>query len=86
MAPEVLRCTDRDCPALAYGPAADIWALGSMLHELLLGKTPFNHCDALVTIKVGPLVTGLTSLSLLSHDFEFHATGLLQMLHCALRF
>ncbi|CAL8466954.1 g6490 [Coccomyxa elongata] len=51
MAPEVLRCTDRDCPALAYGPAADIWALGAMLHELLLGKTPFSHCDALVTIK-----------------------------------
>ena len=55
MAPEVLRCTDRECPdLLAYGSAADIWALGAMLHELLLGKTPFGHSDALVTIKVGP--------------------------------
>lgn len=74
MAPEVLRCTDRDCPDLAYGPAADIWALGVMLHELLLGKTPFSHSDALVTIKVGTLVTDLTSLSLVVTRLQNYRT------------
>lgn len=57
MAPEVLACTDRDRPDLAYGLSADIWALGAMLHELMLGRTPFCHADILVTIKVCPAET-----------------------------
>lgn len=61
MPPEVLRCPDRACPDLhkergdlAYGVHADVWAVGVLLHELLMGRTPFQHATTLLTAKVQP--------------------------------
>lgn len=36
MAPEVLR-------GLTYSSKADIWSLGAVLYELLIGKCPFEE-------------------------------------------
>jgi hypothetical protein len=48
MAPEVLSCPERsdaqlhkDRNDLAYGTAADVWAVGALAHELLTVASPF---------------------------------------------
>jgi serine/threonine-protein kinase ULK/ATG1 len=46
MAPEILRCQH-------YGPEVDLWSVGTVLYEMLVGKPPFrahNHVELLVRI------------------------------------
>ncbi len=68
MPPEVLRCPDRAWPDLhkerqdlAYGVQADVWALGILLHELLLGRTPFQHSTVFQTAQVRCAGAAMTS-------------------------
>ncbi|KXZ46043.1 hypothetical protein GPECTOR_47g318 [Gonium pectorale] len=61
MAPEVSRCPlkykaddNKDDPALAYGTACDIWGVGILAYELLVGFTPLtpvNHNGAAISAK-----------------------------------
>ena len=49
MAPEILRCHQ-------YGAEVDLWSIGTVLYETLVGKPPFraqNHIDLLVKIDKG---------------------------------
>jgi len=49
MAPEILRCHQ-------YGAEVDLWSIGTVLYEMLVGKPPFraqNHIDLLVKIDKG---------------------------------
>jgi serine/threonine protein kinase len=60
MPPEALRCGDTVCPndheeeqnMSALGTPIDVWALGVLLHELLLGKSPFHRHTVMQTAKV----------------------------------
>ncbi|KXZ46041.1 hypothetical protein GPECTOR_47g316 [Gonium pectorale] len=61
MAPEVSRCPlkfkaddNKDDPTLAYGTACDIWGVGILAYELLVGFTPLtpvNHNGAAISAK-----------------------------------
>ena len=49
MAPEILRCQQ-------YGPEVDLWSVGTVVYEMLVGKPPFraqNHVELLVRIDKG---------------------------------
>ena len=59
MAPEVLGCPDRADPQLhkdrddlAYGTSADVWAVGALAHELLMGASPFARLTQQQMIEV----------------------------------
>ena len=60
MPPEVLRCPDkahagqgngRADLACLYSYSADVWALGALVHELLLGASPFARACTASTIQ-----------------------------------
>ncbi len=60
MAPEVLSCPDRSDPQLhkdrndlAYGASVDVWAVGALAHELLMGVSPFARLTQQQMIQVG---------------------------------
>ncbi len=64
MPPEVLRAPDRGAAQqqqqqgggvaaveCSYGFPADVWALGALAHELLLGACPFSRACSAATIQ-----------------------------------
>ena len=72
MAPEVLSCPDRsdaqlhkDRGDLAYGTAADVWALGALAHELLTGASPFLRLtqQQMVQVRAVPVSTHIEAFS-----------------------
>jgi len=42
---EILKAKDKPCMNLGYDEKADIWSLGSIFYEMLIGKTVFNSDD-----------------------------------------
>jgi serine/threonine protein kinase len=55
-APEVLRCPPKLFPeenkhtrSLAYGCGADVWSVGVLAYELVMGCTPFPPTQQLTT-------------------------------------
>ena len=68
MAPEVLSCPDRSDPQLhkqrgdlAYGTPSDVWALGALAQELLMGVSPFAGLTQQEMIQVGGFLCDLHS-------------------------
>lgn len=75
MAPEVLGCPDRADPQLhkgrddlAYGTSADVWAVGALAHELLMGASPFARLTQQQMIEV--------EISLSPHQPALHAESI----------
>lgn len=51
LAPEVIRCGHGDEPSGGYGSAVDLWSLGLLLHQLLLGQHPFERETDIATLQ-----------------------------------
>lgn len=59
MAPEVVRCPRKshseqwkECDDLVYGSAVDIWALGVLVYELIVGTAPFAAVRRVVLLVI----------------------------------
>jgi serine/threonine protein kinase len=60
MAPEVLDCPLKHSPeqnklnpnSAGYGTEVDVWALGAMSYEMMVGSPPFKGCTEAVTMEL----------------------------------
>lgn len=59
MAPEVIRCPDKELPGdnkhrhdVHYGLSVDVWAVGALAHEICTGKPPFQGANQLETVRM----------------------------------
>ncbi|KAI9674296.1 MAG: Serine/threonine-protein kinase [Trizodia sp. TS-e1964] len=74
MAPEILRYEK-------YDAKADLWSVGSVLHEMITGKPPFragNHVELLRTIELQEDRIRFPSDSVVSEDLKHLIRGLLK--------